>query len=279
MSFPGAHCAWGEDPRPYCRTLGICSNGTWTIVEPDATACAESPLPEQCPANPAPSGDACEIANLECWYDDGTRCVCSPCLGGSEYPVCGFIDPPEWACITPDAGCPNPLPSAGDTCNQDQSCGLDCEVPIFCSDGVWQWGQNSCPICAAPDTAIATPSGERPIASLRVGDLVYSVEDEAIVVVPILRVGSTPVARHHVMRVTLTDGSVLQISPGHPTADRRTFADLVAGSALDESHRVLSAERVPYPHDRTYDILPATKSGSYFAWGALIGSTLARQRD
>jgi hypothetical protein len=112
-----------------------------------------------------------------------------------------------------------------------------------------------------------------------VGDLVYSVDDEAIVAVPILRVGSTPVARHHVMRVTLTDGSVLEISPGHPTADGRTFADLVPGAALDDSHHVLSAERVPYRHDRTYDILPATKSGSYFASGARIGSTLARPRD
>ena len=38
--------------------------------------------------------------------------------------------------------------------------------------------------------------------------------------------------------------------------------------------RVLSAEMVPYTHDRTYDILPASDSGTYVAGGALIGSTL-----
>jgi hypothetical protein len=75
------------------------------------------------------------------------------------------------------------------------------------------------------------------------------------------------------MRVSLADGSVLEISPGHPTADGRTFAALPPGSMLDESHRVVSAELVPYRYDRTYDILPATKSGTYVAAGALVGST------
>jgi hypothetical protein len=31
---------------------------------------------------------------------------------------------------------------------------------------------------------------------------------------------------------------------------------------------------VPYPHRFTYDILPASDSGTYFAGGVLIGSTL-----
>lgn len=273
--FVGAHCAWGTDPRPECRVRGLCLNGEWMITEPEAARCGEPALPSSCPEAPAPIGSTCEMANLECWYDDGTRCVCSPCMGGSEWPVCGIIDPPEWACTTPDRACPNPLPNAGDTCEDELQCGLDCELPISCQDGVWQWGQNGCPICAAPNTPIATPSGDRPIASLAVGDVVYSVEDQAIVAVPIVRVGSTPVVRHHVVRVRLGDGSVLEISPGHPTADGRTFAELVPGSALDGSHTIVSAELVPYRYARTYDILPATASGTYFAAGALIGSTLA----
>jgi hypothetical protein len=32
---------------------------------------------------------------------------------------------------------------------------------------------------------------------------------------------------------------------------------------------------VPYLHDATYDILPDSSSGAYFASGVLIGSTLA----
>jgi hypothetical protein len=131
-----------------------------------------------------------------------------------------------------------------------------------------------CPICAAPNTPIATPNGDRPIASLRVGDLVYSVDHGAIVSVPLERVGRTPVASHRVMRVVLTDGAVLEISAGHPTADGRKFGELTAGSALDESHAVASAELVPYAYDATYDVLPASSTGTYFAAGALIASTL-----
>jgi hypothetical protein len=145
---------------------------------------------------------------------------------------------------------------------------------ITCTDGVWQWRRGQCPICAAPGTPIATPNGERPIASLHVGDLVYSVDHEAIVAVPLLQVGHTRVAQHRVVRVVLAGGRVLEISPGHPTADGRIFADLAAGGQLDPEHGVQSAELVAYTYDATYDILPASSTGTYYAAGALIGSTL-----
>jgi hypothetical protein len=132
-----------------------------------------------------------------------------------------------------------------------------------------------CPICAAPDTPIATPQGERAIAELTPGDLVYSVGASGVVVVPIVQVGSTPVANHRVVHVELAGGTVLEISAGHPTADGRTFADLLAGGQLDPTHPILSAEMVEYAHARTYDILPGSSTGTYFAGGALIGSTLA----
>ena len=132
-----------------------------------------------------------------------------------------------------------------------------------------------CPICAAPDTPIATPQGDRPIAELRVGDLVYSVDDGAIVAVPIVRAGSTPVQNHRVLRILLEGGARLEISPGHPMADGRPLSELQAGGRLDEQHPVLSVELVPYAYSRTYDILPASSTGTYFAAGALLGSTLA----
>jgi hypothetical protein len=149
----------------------------------------------------------------------------------------------------------------------------------LCENGVWVSAQGkSCPVCAAPDTPIATPDGERPIASLRAGDLVYSVEHDAIVAVPLLRVSRTPVSGHRVVRVVLRRGAVLEISAGHPLADGRTFGDLKPGSAIDEQHTVTSAQVVLYEHDATYDILPASSTGTYFAGGALIGSTLFRVR-
>jgi len=143
-------------------------------------------------------------------------------------------------------------------------------------EGVWTYDQVMCPICAAPNTPIATPSGERPIAELAVGDLIYSVDGAGIVTVPIVRTGSTSVVRHSVVRLVLEGGSVLEISGGHPTADGRLFSDLAAGDKLDPEHAIVSAEIVAYGYDRTYDVLPESSSGAYFAGGALVGSTLAR---
>lgn len=76
------------------------------------------------------------------------------------------------------------------------------------------------------------------------------------------------------MRVGLDNGNVLEISERHPTADGRTFAALSVGTLLD-GKAVVSTELVPYAHPFTYDILPASETGAYFAGGALIGSTLA----
>lgn len=81
-------------------------------------------------------------------------------------------------------------------------------------------------------------------------------------------------SRHSVMRVALASGSVLEISPGHPTAAGLSFGALHAGDSLD-GVQVRSAGLVPYAHDATYDILPDTDTGTYFAGGVLIGSTLA----
>jgi hypothetical protein len=170
-------------------------------------------------------------------------------------------------------------PQAGGACSSPgRYCGFDCELPIVCDAGVWQWGYENCPICAAPDTPIATPEGERPIAAIAPGDLVYSVESDAIVVVPVLRVGSTAVTSHHVIRLVLDSGRSIEMSPGHPTAEGIVFSQLVAGQHLDPSHIISSIELIPYAHARTHDILPASSSGAYFAAGALVGSTFTRRR-
>jgi hypothetical protein len=104
---------------------------------------------------------------------------------------------------------------------------------------------------------------------------VYSVEDEAVVVVPIARVVRTPVRDHRVVRLALGHGAVLEISPGHPTADGRRLGDLRAGDTLD-GVVVESAELVSYAHPFTYDVLPASATGIYFTAGVPMGSTLRR---
>jgi len=136
------------------------------------------------------------------------------------------------------------------------------------SDGVCQRCR-----CASPDTPVATPDGERPIASLREGDLVYSIDGAGIRIVPIVRVSRTAALHHQVMRVRLANGRTLEISPGHPTADGRLFADLVETDQLG-GEPVLEARLVEYTHAFTHDILPASSTGTYFAAGVPIGSTL-----
>lgn len=131
-------------------------------------------------------------------------------------------------------------------------------------------------VCASPETPIATPEGEKAIAALNVGDLVYSVDHGRVVVVPLLRTHHTAVSRHVVMRVRLATSAVLEISARHPTADGRLFGDLRPGDALD-GVEVTAASVVPYEHDATYDILPDSDTGAYFAGGVLVGSTLAAQ--
>jgi hypothetical protein len=133
-----------------------------------------------------------------------------------------------------------------------------------------------CPacVCASPDTPIATPQGSRPIAALREGDLVYSVDHGKVVMVPILAAQRVEVDRHVVQRVALASGATLEISARHPTADGRTFADLRPGGTLD-GVAIRDVTMVPYQFDFTYDILPASDTGAYFAGGVLIGSTMA----
>jgi len=130
-------------------------------------------------------------------------------------------------------------------------------------------------VCTAPNTPIATPSGDRSISELKAYDLVYSVHHGKIVAVPIILTNRVPVTGpHHMVEVRLNNDRLLSISPSHPTADGRTFADLSNGDLLD-GVAITSVRRVPYTEAYTYDILPDSDSGTYFAGSVQIGSTLA----
>jgi ribosomal protein S8E len=100
-----------------------------------------------------------------------------------------------------------------------------------------------------------------------------SADHGRVIPVPIAEVHRTPAANHYVIRVELASGAVLEISARHPTADGRTFGDLRTGEKLG-GVAIANARVVPYRHEATYDILPASDSGTYFAGGVLIGSTL-----
>jgi hypothetical protein len=222
-------------------------------------------------------GDACVNPN-----NDIHNCqTCGqPCSGPHPYcdqGTCGTAPCGGVACVGPQFCC------ADACCQPNQLC---CDVPASvdmgpqCTDptpeGTCPLGCPGC-VCASPDTPILTPDGERPIAELRAGDLVYSLEGASVVVVPVLRTRREAVAHHEVVRLRLASGAVLEVSGAHPTADGRTFVELRAGDDLDG---VAITERsvIPYRHAYTYDILPASATGSYFAGGVRIGSTLAPPR-
>jgi hypothetical protein len=150
---------------------------------------------------------------------------------------------------------------------------IGCFDPV---DGTCPTGCAAC-ACAAPSTPIATPAGDRPISEIKVGDLVYSVDRGRLAVVPVASVHRQSVSSAHRMVELRLASTTLLLSPGHPTADGRTFGALAAGDRLD-GVAVLGARLIRYDQPFTYDILPASDTGTYLVGGVLIGSTLAPAR-
>jgi hypothetical protein len=256
----GTTCDPGQICCIDCNGSGLCG--------PPGTACpGDACLP---PDSGTSDGGA---------TDAGAGVVCGATTCTTEQTCCIDCDG-SGSCVTPGAPCPGAActkPCAPGTCRLEEGGG--CEAPTGpLGNGCCTCEGDLCTafcICAAPDTRIATPAGARAIADLVEGDLVYSVDGDAIVPVPVIALRRSPVRVDHVVvRVTLDDGAVLEMSPLHPTADGRLFGDLRAGGVLD-GHAIVSAERVPYGRDATYDILPASDTGSYFAAGVRVGSTLA----
>jgi hypothetical protein len=195
--------------------------------------------------------------------------TCPPCPAG-EVCVARVGGPASDGGVNIPRGCrPDPCAPAAVSCT---CAGSLCDPGMMCTmstDTIVCGGR-----CAAPETPIATPSGERAIASLRAGDLVFSRHGGQTVVVPLLATSRAPVANHQVVRVTLETGAIVEMSAGHPTADGRTFGDLRAGTSLG-ALRVVDARLVGYTRSHTYDILPASDSGAYLAAGAWVGTTMS----
>lgn len=236
----------GGDCMPACGVGLECCNGACINPNNDILNCGGCGA-ATCPGpNPFCNNGVC--AQAPC--DPNTVCTGIQSCCGSSCCMMGML-----CCVVPAGPLGPPT----------------CTAPVngTCPPG------NPGGVCASPDTPIATPAGERPIAALDVGDLIYSVDGGVVKVVPILRVSRTPVRAHRVVRVELEGGSILNISAMHPTADGRSFAALRAGDTLG-GLAVARVELVGYAHAYTHDILPDSDSGGYFAAGALVGSTLAK---
>lgn len=307
-----AHCADGDQAD--CQGKDVSCDARTPVCGPELVTsysgfCYEGCVnPNDCaaPTCPEANADGCSCySDAECPL--GWRCYSADCANDTPG-TCR--QPPPSGCFG-DADCPSgqtciggrPAPCDSTVVDTIGNCGVeacaegDCPgasgPSCSCSDGAkcvaatGPVGSGQCRgpdgvcsacKCASPDTPIATPQGERNIADLRVGDLVYSVDRETIRAVPIVRVNRTPVVGHHVLHVTFENGRFIEMTAGHPLADGRPLSALSAGSAL-MGNAVASVESVAYAHSATYDILPHSTSGAYFASGVLVGSTLAGSRD
>jgi hypothetical protein len=286
----GTTCSGRDDqPIPECCansrhlrcTFMVCTqsfpamcSGNWQAVS-GSQACGG-----YAPCGGKSCGDSCTVCepgDTDC----SETAEVKACTGGGDCISAALVD-----CVAPD-----PCDLGSDTCAAGQTC---CAVgrcgPVVTDQGVCEPADPSsgncmpcacesqpggCPICNSPDTPIATPLGDRPIAELREGDLVLSLHRGALVAVPVIATRQALVHDHAVVRVALDNGSTIEVSGSHPTAQGIRLDTLAPGDAIGDV-RVLAVELIPYAHDRTYDILPASDSGSYLAGGALLGSTLAR---
>jgi hypothetical protein len=136
-------------------------------------------------------------------------------------------------------------------------------------------GAPMCPICLAASTLISTPDGAVRVTDVKPGMVVWTAAaDGTRVAAQVVEVGSMEVPAGHLMvDLVLADGRELVASPGHPTADGRPLGSLAAGDMLDGS-RIVLWEQVSYAGERTYDLLPAGPTGTYWADGILLSTTL-----
>ena len=232
----------GPDCEADCASAGFfCCDGRCVNLENDPLNCGRCGV--EC-SDDLPYCNSGTCSEPPCSSDacsEGQTCCGTSCCTGSQ--ICCLIMNNFWT--------------------------TECVEPV---DGTCPVGCPTC-VCADPDTPVSTPTGERRIADLRVGDLVYTVDQNGVAVAPIVQTRQTPVRDHRVVRVELATGRVLHISGPHPTLDGRSFADLAAGEMLDGT-LIVDVQRVAYEHPFTYDILPASDTGAYFAAGVAIGSTL-----
>ncbi len=130
-------------------------------------------------------------------------------------------------------------------------------------------------ICLSSTTKIDTDTGQKQVTTLRVGDKVWSVNSNGEkVLVPIIKVSRRAVPSATIMlHVVLADRRQLTVSPNHPTAAGLPFKYLKIGDPLDDS-KIINITGVNYSDGFTYDILPQSNTGTYWADGVLVGSTL-----
>lgn len=166
-------------------------------------------------------------------------------------------------------------------CNSAADCAPDedCIQGLPLNGKCWKKGTPH-PVCLARGTTIDTPSGPVAVEALHEGDRVWTIDHGVRVAAPLTRVGHAIAPPDHVVRtIELADGRAFTASPGHPTCavsaeQPATVGAAEAGQSIDGA-RIERVTAVDYQGGQTFDLLPASDSGCYWANGVLLGSTLA----
>lgn len=152
----------------------------------------------------------------------------------------------------------------------------DYGVPLGCvsKETIERCKTQLCPICLASNSKISTPEGSVYVSDLNEGSFVWSLNrDGKKIKSKVIRVSSIEAKNHYVYDLKLADGREVWVSPNHPTNNGLTIAKLNVGKYYDGS-KIISKLLVPYWANKTYDLLPDSDTGYYWANGIMLGSTL-----
>ncbi len=211
-----------------------------------------------------------------------------------EFPSCPPIQP---TVINTNQPTVEPTPTASFSANcctrgqlsQGYQCQKNCGPPVERLSGppatysclspeqAEQRKYYGCPICLASNTMISTPQGDKNVQELQTGDLVWSTDKSGKKIsVPISQTFFAKVPpSHNVFHLVLSDKREVWLSPYHSLTGKKYINDLKFGSYYDKAI-VKKIDLIPYAGTKTYDILPASETGYYWANGILIGSTLKK---
>jgi Hint domain len=134
---------------------------------------------------------------------------------------------------------------------------------------------NTHPICLTEGTLIATPLGPIPVEAVRTGMLVWTTDMSGRrVAAPVLDTRAVYVSEsYRALSLTLDDGRTITASPGHPSSEGKRLDQYRIGDLLD-GNTIVRMELVSYAGHQTYDLLPASATGVYWANGIRLKSTI-----
>lgn len=255
-------------PVTECKKDSDCLSSNYVCQETQGTGTA-------CPSIDPSCTLTYTIIRGECKLKEGNRCSADlDCAAGNLCHKNICTSPIGRQCSGPsDTSCPTDFECV-------QGCGSpvgypdEPPPPYFCQ---LKGYIRRCPICLASNTSISTPSGDINVKNIKVGMHVWSLNKKGEKVVStITKISSTNVIKtHKVVHLVLFDKREVWVSLNHPTINVLSVGELKVGDLYDGS-KVWTSEFINYWDNKTYDILPDSETGYYWASGILLGSTLAQ---